>query len=166
MKRPGHLIALVVLSATVVLAQQPVGDAAAKAKPKKASRVITDDDFPQRSSESQPSAARSEERPTSASDKAAASESKADGNGAKSTDKKGSDTALEAMQSRLQELESDETNLTNGNKNLEEKIANEEASGRREVLENMLANRKRSLERTKSERSDIARQIEALKKKK
>jgi hypothetical protein len=158
------LMTLMVVSTTVALAQQPAADVAQKAKPKKASRVITDDDFPQRSTDTSP-ATPAEIDKSSTSDKMPAMDTKPDSVAKKSTDKKSGDSALEALQSRLQELESDETNLTNGNKKLEEDIANEEADSRREILQSMLANRKRSLERTKSEHSDIAQQIVALKKK-
>ena len=106
---------------TVAIAQQPAGDAAQKTKPKRASRVITDDDLPQHlSAEPSPTSPAETQKSPGGSEKSAGSDAKADGTGAMS-DKKGGDSTLEALQLRLQELEFDETNLTNGNKNWRKK---------------------------------------------
>jgi len=133
---------------------------------KKAARVITDEDLPSGSSSSRgspagPQPASTSEEPASSSSASSSAPTPAP----KSKTPKSDNPQLAALQSRLDELQSDQTNLVNGNDSLKQDLAKEEDPKRREVLQNMLTNRQRSLERAKSEESDINRKIDALKKK-
>ena len=155
------LISVLLLCASSAFAQQSVTDAGAKKPAKKASHVITDDDMSARAPETSHSQSAA---PSAASPKASET-----GNVPASTTApkgpKSTNPAVAALQNRLDELNSDETNLLNGNQKLEDDIANEEDASRRAVLQNMLTNRKRSLERAKAEKSDINQKIQALNKK-
>jgi hypothetical protein len=156
------LFAALVLCATCSFAEPQGAQPSTK---KKATRVITDEDLQSTSSSShqQPPAA----EPDTASEKSSSSSAATSSApaSAKTNTAKSDNPQLAALQSRLDELDTDEANLAKGNASLREDLAKEQDAGRREVLQNMLNNRVRSLDRARSERSDINRKIETLKKK-
>jgi hypothetical protein len=130
---------------------------------KKAARVITDDDLPSTSSSTRQGAS----EPAATTEKPASSGLSNSGTATPaSKTQKNDNPQVAALQARLDELNSDEANLINGNESLKQDLAKEEDPERREVFQNMLTNRLRSLERTRSERSDINQKIDTLKKKK
>jgi hypothetical protein len=157
------LFAAFIVSSACMFAEPQAAQSSPK---KKAARVITDEDLPSSSSSSHGSSAASQSAPTSeepASSSSASSSTPAPA--PKSNAPKSDNPQLAALQSRLDELQSDQANLVNGNESLKQDLAKEEDPKRREVLQTMLTNRQRSLERAKSEQSDINRKIDALKKK-
>ena len=166
MKFLGTCLFAALMVSSVCMFAEP--QAAQPSPKKKAARVITDEDLPSSSSSSRGSSAASvpassSEEPASSSSASSSAPSPAPA--PKSKTPKSDNPVLAALQSRIDELQSDQANLVNGNESLKQDLAKEEDPKRREVLQNMLTNRQRSLARAKSEESDINRKIDALKKK-
>ncbi len=166
MKRIGMLMLLLLGATAVAVAQSnqaSLGDVARQAKPtKKAARVITNEDIPSRPEEvAQPAAGSSSGSgaPSDATkDGGATSDTKADAK--EKPAGKDDSPEVAAMKGRLKEVQSDELNLESAIKDIEANIAKEQDSERRDVLYNMLANRKKSLESRKAEKAELRAKID------
>lgn len=168
-------IAAITFCASLGMAQQTsLGDVVRQNKPtKKAARVITNEDIPSRPEEAAvPSAANAMAAKTAEAgatgDAAAKPDDKArDGKEAKPAERSGkqdsSDTA--AMKSRVKQLDNDIAGLTQGIKDGDKAIANEDDPQRREILENMQRSREHNLERSMAEREDIVKRLDDAAKK-
>ncbi len=158
--------------------QEPVslGEVARENKPtKKAKRVITDDDMPQRTVEdSAPSASSSgggdasaPAANTASASSPTASAPAADSKSNAAAPAKASATTpeAEALRARIKEVVSDQLGLENVIRDTEAKIETEDDPNRRDTLKDILKNSKASLARRKAEAADLQSRLSALEKK-
>jgi hypothetical protein len=169
MKRLGMLAVLVMCAISFAVAQNnqmPLGDVVKQPKPaKKASRVITNEEIPSRPEEpSQPAASGSSNAGGASADASGATASTGGKADAKPASGKEDSPEVAAIKARLKEVMSDELNLSSSIKDTEAAINREPDYSRRDVLSNILASQKKSLERRQSERADLRGKLDQAQK--
>lgn len=155
------MLAVILLGVTSLAAAQnneiPLGDVVKQPKPtKKAAHVFTNDEIPSRPEPSQPAVSNTS---TSGTANANASGGAANATGTKTEAKAASGNTdspeVSAIKGRLKEVQTDELNLASTIKDIEAAIGREEDSSRRDVLNDMLTNQKRSLQGRQAERIEL-----------